>query len=237
MNESNKDEKQDLWDRAYKRGGNMLFYPHEEIVRFLNRYVRKRVDYNEFRDILALSEKEWRGFRSLDFGCGCGRHVNLLDDFSLNPTGIDISDIAIETGKKWFASIGKERLCDRLVVGDVCNLPFEDQMFDIIVSHSVLDCMPRELGIQGMKEAKRVLKTGGMMCMDFRIDIHGIDHDWVRKGVFDEGTTWTGFTEDSLREYLGEDVDIVEWKTITLEEDAEVIGKRAHLIMKKRYTT
>lgn len=43
-------EKQ-VWDEAYERGGNILFYPHEEVIRFVNKYVRKRVGLSEFKDV------------------------------------------------------------------------------------------------------------------------------------------------------------------------------------------
>ena len=44
--------RQDKWNEAYERRGNILFYPHEEIVRFINKYVRKRTGISDFSDVL-----------------------------------------------------------------------------------------------------------------------------------------------------------------------------------------
>ena len=33
---------QNVWNDAYENRGNILFYPHEEIVRFINKFIRKR---------------------------------------------------------------------------------------------------------------------------------------------------------------------------------------------------
>lgn len=86
------------WNEAYDRGGNIVFYPHEEIIRFVNRYVKKRAGIKEFIPIMdMLSEQEYQ-FASLDLGCGIGRHVKFLDEFGLNPYGIDLSGTAINIG-------------------------------------------------------------------------------------------------------------------------------------------
>lgn len=60
---------QDMWNEAYDRGGNIVFYPHEEIVRFLNKYVRKRTGITTFKNIMPLTDDEWKKFASLDLGC------------------------------------------------------------------------------------------------------------------------------------------------------------------------
>ena len=68
-------EEQRKWNQAYDRGGNICFYPHEEIIRFVNRYVRKREGIDVFRNVMNLPQTEWESFKSLDLGCGIGRHV------------------------------------------------------------------------------------------------------------------------------------------------------------------
>ena len=61
--------RQDKWNEAYERRGNILFYPHEEIVRFINKYVRKRTGISDFSDVMPLSASEWKEFASLDIVC------------------------------------------------------------------------------------------------------------------------------------------------------------------------
>ncbi|WP_300964603.1 hypothetical protein [uncultured Helicobacter sp.] len=47
-----KDMKVTQWNESYARGENAIFYPHEEVVRFLNRFIRKRIDSHRFSDVI-----------------------------------------------------------------------------------------------------------------------------------------------------------------------------------------
>jgi len=209
-----KEQGQDAWNDAYTEGGNMLFYPHEDIVRFINKYIRKRTNISEFVNIMQLSDTEWKNFKSIDVGCGVGRHVKFLDEFSLNPYGIDLSTAAIEKGKEWMNFLGKKYLADKMVVGSVTELPYEDNFFDIAVSHSVLDCMPRILAKKGFDEIVRVLKKNGMLYLDFYMDKEKGDGDTFVQEGFDKGVIKSYFTVDSLKEFIGNKAKIVEFKVL-----------------------
>lgn len=227
--------KQDFWNKAYKRGGNILFYPHEEIVRFINKYIRKRTGISEFQNIFPISDLEWKKFKSIDLGCGIGRHIKLLDEFQLNPYGIDISNEAIEEGKRWMYSMNKEYLADKMIVGSVTELPYKDSFFDCGVSHSVLDCMPRSIAQQGFEEIIRVLKKNGMLYLDFYMDFNKGDVDEVVQEGFDKSTIKSYFTIESLKNFIGEKADIIELKIIRWTDESDIEHwRRAHVILQKR---
>ncbi|PWT26055.1 methyltransferase domain-containing protein [Butyrivibrio fibrisolvens] len=219
------------WNASYTRGGNILFYPHEEIIRFVNKYVRKRHDINVFEDILPLLSSE-KNFSSLDLGCGIGRHVKYLDESGLNPYGIDLSETAISKGKEWLISIGKKELADKLTIGSVTNLPYEDNTFGICVSHGVLDSMPREIAVKGMQEVKRVLLPGALMYLDLIMGTELIEGDTIVDDGYEQGTIQSYFTVDSIKEFLSE-FDIIDFNIITSTDDTGTLrNKRAHLIIK-----
>lgn len=44
--------RQQQWNESYARGENAIFYPHEEMVRFLNRFIRKRISHDVFSDVI-----------------------------------------------------------------------------------------------------------------------------------------------------------------------------------------
>lgn len=227
---------QDMWNEAYERGGNILFYPHEEIVRFLNKHVRKRTGFIEFRNIMPLADSEWKNFTSLDLGCGIGRHIKLLDEFSLNPYGIDLSSEAVEQGKEWMCSLGKQELEEKMIIGSVTELPYANEFFNICVSHGVLDCMPRDLAKIGIDEAFRVLKRKGLMYLDFYMDDTKGDCDEQVKEGFDKNTIKSYFTVNSLKEFVGDKADIREFRiTRITDADGNDIKYccRAHLILQK----
>ena len=45
------------WEESYDRYENFIFYPKEEYVKFLNRFVRKRIGINEFAQVLDFGKK------------------------------------------------------------------------------------------------------------------------------------------------------------------------------------
>lgn len=42
------------WNSSYENRDNFVFYPHEEIIRFVSKYIRKRVGLDEFHDATML---------------------------------------------------------------------------------------------------------------------------------------------------------------------------------------
>ena len=227
--------RQNEWNESYAEGGNVLFYPHEEIIRFINKYVRKRTGFASFKNVMNLSECEWKNFKSLDLGCGCGRHVNFLDEFGLNPYGIDLSNKAIALGKEWFKHIGKNSLVDRLLIGNVENLPYPNEFFNICVSHGVLDSMPRDIAQKGIKESFRCLKGGGMMYLDLIMDIDSNDKEEIQASGFEKNTVQSYFTTSSIKNFIPIEAKIVDFKIINwCNCEGTTFNKRAHIIIKKQ---
>lgn len=225
---------QSKWNRAYHRGGNICFYPHEEIIRFINKYVRKRDGINEFHNVMDLSEEEWDCFRSLDLGCGIGRHVKFLDEFGLNPFGVDLSDAAVSMGKNWFQELGREELADKIIVGNVTELPYDDEFFWICVSCGTLDSMSREIAKKGMEEALRVLKKGGLMYLDLIMNTEKGNKDEIVDFGYEKDTVQSYFTVEGMKDFLGEGVEIMEFNIVTLcDETGKEKNKRAHLVIRK----
>lgn len=201
-------------------------------MRFLNRHVRKREGIAEFRDILPILSSGQDNISSLDLGCGIGAQLILLDEFGLNPYGIDLSDKAIEMGKKWLTGIDKKYLADKLYVASVAKLPFDDNFFSVCVSHGVLDSMPRDIAAAGLKEVKRVLKPEGIMYLDLIMDGLVREGDEIVEAGYEKGTTQSYFTVKSI-EALLQDFEIVDFIIIAHTDRAgKERAKRAHLIIK-----
>ncbi len=215
-NKNLKEIGQDAWNDAYTRGGNITFYPNEEVVRFLNRYVRKRRGISEFENIFDAGN--WTEFRSLDLGCGIGRHMRILDEFGLKSYGIDLSETAVEYGKRWFNEMGKPDVAERLQVGSVAELPFDDGFFDICVSESVLDSMPREIAKQGVSETNRVLKKNGIFFLSLIMDPSRNDEDVIVDDGYEKDTVQSYFTEQGIDDFLTKAFEIVDLKVVTTED-------------------
>lgn len=144
----------DKWEESYQRYENFMFYPKEEAVKFLNRFVRKRIGIDKFKDILDFS----KGVRGLDFGCGIGRLAILMREFGIDAYGVDISSRAIQMAKELAVYFGYKDMIEKFILIDGTGIPFEDNFFDVTISEGVLDSMYFELSKKVMKELDRVTK-------------------------------------------------------------------------------
>lgn len=112
---------------------------------------------------ISLGEEfeQLKGKKVLDAGAGTGQISNALLTAGAHVTGVDISPKMLE--------IAKDRCKDfenfNPMVGDLCNLEFEDNSFDVITSRWVLEFVP--CWTEAIKELRRVLKPGGTMVLVF----------------------------------------------------------------------
>ncbi|KPJ57588.1 hypothetical protein AMJ49_00505 [Parcubacteria bacterium DG_74_2] len=106
-----------------------------------------------FDDYLILGEKV------LDLGCGNGRHFPVFEEKHIDYFGIDSSEEIIKIAKKKFPE-------GKFQIGEALHLPFPDNFFHKVYSIAVLHHIPsEEFRIQFLKEAKRVLKPGGILIL------------------------------------------------------------------------
>lgn len=123
-------------------------------------FVASRVrDWDEFEIIAPHIHSN---ITLLDAGCAHGRLIPTFLKHNLkkeNYTGIDISENLIEKAKQTFPDM-------RFDVGDVCNLPYQNEIFDITVSSAVLHHIPsQELRMKMLQELTRVTKPNGKIIL------------------------------------------------------------------------
>ena len=146
----------DEWEASYGRGENSIFYPQTEVVRFINRFIRKKTDdKGSMRDIL---ETKNASLQCLDFACGIGTHSFLCQEFGIRAIGCDISETAIHIASDR-ASIRDKSLPSVTFVQtnpQSTVLPFEDDQFDFVIAESCLDSMLFDVAHLYFKEFVRV---------------------------------------------------------------------------------
>ena len=110
-------------------------------------------------ELLFLFEKLKEGEKVLDLGCGNGRWYPVFKEKKVDYFGVDNSEKLIEIAKENFPDA-------KFFVGDALNLPFPDNFFDKVYSIALLHHIPsEEFRIKLLKEAKRVLKPGGILIL------------------------------------------------------------------------
>lgn len=104
------------------------------------------------------------GNHVLDLGSGAGNDcfvAHALVGKTGQVTGLDFTDVMIKKAIK-----NKEKLGFRnidFIKGDIENMPFENQMFDVVISNCVLNLVPDKQ--KAFSEIFRVLKNGGHFCV------------------------------------------------------------------------
>jgi len=134
-------------------------------------YARTRPFF--FEDVRTLGNYTFVGEKVLDLGCANGRLFDVLRDKKVDYFGVDISEKLIEIAKKnylhppqVFAKQKFGRARAKFQIADALNLPFPENFFDKVYSISVLHNIPsRECQLQYLKEAKKVLKPGGLLIL------------------------------------------------------------------------
>ncbi|HUR50112.1 MAG TPA: methyltransferase domain-containing protein [Acidimicrobiales bacterium] len=148
------------------------------------------------REVMAWPEIPPTG-RLLEIGCGAANHLlGLAPRFEL--AGIDISPTAIAWGTEH--AIAANVSVD-LRQGDVRQLPWDDEAFDVVRDGHLLHCIIGEDRATVLGEARRVLQPGGVLVVFTMCGDKGLPEDqWdpatrlcMREGV---ATRYVGLRED-----------------------------------------
>jgi ubiquinone/menaquinone biosynthesis C-methylase UbiE len=94
----------------------------------------------------------------LDLGCGTGRLTLPLAGLAREVVGLDICDGMLSVARRKAAEEGARVRFDH---GDMCDLPYPDETFDIVTSTLALMHIPPEARPVAFAEIARVLRPGG----------------------------------------------------------------------------
>jgi SAM-dependent methyltransferase len=125
----------------------------------------------------------------LEVGCGRGGFAiwlsKKLPQFRI--VGLDFSLAAIEIARE---SATPQESSVEFVQGDAEALPFEDAMFDLVISCECMEHVPHPP--QMAREMARVLKPGGRFCLTTENYLNGMLigwlHSWLTGRPFNSGS-------------------------------------------------
>lgn len=202
----------EAWENIFKKHGHIFKEPHPFIERV--------------PPLLSEIEKPIM----LDLGCGTGRHLVYFAGLGYDVYGMDNSPTAIDMSQAWLESLG---LTATLTVGDMVDrFPYDDNMFDLIVSVRVIN-HGRLVTIRGIiSEMERVIKPGGVVFVTVATQGNQFDtYEEIEPNTYvpldgrEKGLLHYFFTEQTLREAFAN------FEVISLDKDG-----RRHLCMIGRYT-
>ena len=203
MKEMNRETKTQAWDDSYARRENYVFYPGDEVVRFVSRYIRRRTGLTEYQDVVPGAQ----GSKLLDVGCGIGRTLIFGTQMGLRMYGTDLSSNAVAVARQWLSSVGELDADERVLTGDIRNLPWTNDHFDHAISDSVLDSMPFQIARAGISEVARVVRQGGYFyCSLISGDESGKDPQFCDEllvtSVHEQDTIQSYFNETKIRQLI-----------------------------------
>lgn len=168
---------------------------------------------------MALKRRAWNiitelelkgGDKILDVGCGDGYYLHLLSNLGLKLelVGTDYDEIGLKKARK---NLGENI---PLKTGDLMKtLPFKTDTFDKIVMSEVAEHLPDD--VKGLKEVKRVLKPGGILCLTVPNHNYPLLWDpinWILENFFGthiESGFFAGLWNQHERLYKPDEIKIV----------------------------
>jgi ubiquinone/menaquinone biosynthesis C-methylase UbiE len=145
----------EFWKKRAKRFGDKIefSFPDTHLNERENHAVKKVVQQKNPKKILDM---------------GCGNGYSTLDITSGIRggiiTGIDYSDKAIDFANK--LATERKRSDTTFVVGQMENLPFSENNFEMVYAKRALTNLPtRRLQRRALEECARVLTPGGILCV------------------------------------------------------------------------
>jgi ubiquinone/menaquinone biosynthesis C-methylase UbiE len=229
-----KDVKSTKWEESYGRMENFIFYPQAEVIKFINRFVKKKIGADKFKDILNPDQP----LSALDFGCGIGRNVLLFEEFNIKGYGIDISSNAIATAKQLaeHAYPDNKELLDRFITTDGLTLPYGDNFFDFAVSDSVLDSMYFDIAKTLVTELDRTVKKYLFITVIADpININGEGKEIVVDSNHENGTIQSFFTMEKIVRLIEGTNWKKKWASLIREEQItnNVVNARFFVVLEK----
>jgi len=104
--------------------------------------------------------KQFNVKRVLDLGCGAGRNSIYLAKKGFDVIGVDVSKSALRFANNWAE---EERLSNAtFTLGTMVNIPFDDYLFDAVVSVSVIHHGVKEYIMRTIAEINRILRRKGV---------------------------------------------------------------------------
>ena len=164
-----------------------------------------------------------KSIKILELGCGDGELALSLAELGYNVSGVDISPTAIE----WAKEKAKERnLNVDLFTGDVLNMEFKDNSFDLAIDSYCLHCIIGEDRAKFLKEIKRILKpegvlTGITMSNTIPDDIKPMFNErreMVKNGI---AGRYIGRSDDILNEFEEVGFKIMDHSVTKIENEAD----------------
>ncbi len=123
---------------------------------------RRDFDFLRRKDFALYLVDPRAGMKILDIGCAAGAQMTLCGLLGAEVYGQDLSSERIDTANRKLAKLG---LAGEAKVGDVQELAYGDNEFDVVLSSDFYEHVNSEVKVRSFREALRVLKPAGRLVI------------------------------------------------------------------------
>ena len=163
----------------------------------------------------------------LEVGCGVGATaVYLAKEVGCNVTGIDISERMIQRAKERARDDKVEHLT-HFRTGDMDQLPFPENSFDVVYCESVLAFSQDKP--TAVSEMRRVLRPGGYIGINESVWLHEPTEEWITWFAQDAAANAATLSAEAyghLLEAAGLNIISQEVNSVNLKEEARGLIQR-----------
>jgi|WetSurMetagenome_2_1015567.scaffolds.fasta_scaffold203318_1 tRNA (uracil-5-)-methyltransferase TRM9 len=114
-----------------------------------------------WRDLEFIADYINDGDKILDYGCGNGRLLEILNEKKINYAGVDISGKLIKLAKQKY----QDKDIKFIKITSSRSLTFPDNYFNVVVSIAVFHHFPENYAKKMAEELHRTLKPGGKIII------------------------------------------------------------------------
>ena len=152
-------------------------------------------------------DRDYKGKKILDLGCGHGRHIPFLSNLDFDLTGMEVSEQHISSLTERFPE-------QHFVKGLAHSMPFSDDEFDFILAcNSIYYLTSSAITFeQHIRECIRVLRADGHLIFSMLGNKHSVFDDAIDegKGVYKIEIDFLGFRNGvSIQTYQEEVVSTI----------------------------
>lgn len=187
---------EDLFRSRNIISGSGFFDPMLEVI---NNLILENIESSNAEDI-----------KILDAGCGEGSHLGHIINSLHSKIARNIQGVGVDISKEGILMASKAFFDIIWCVGDLANLPFRDDQFDVILNI---------LSPSNYREFGRVLKGRGILIKV----VPGRDYLVELRNIFYDGESKRVYSNEKIIEHYKQNFNILDKKdiryTVTLDED------------------
>ena len=150
--------------------------PYKNAVKHYDKLLQKIMDENRKIGLKMFPPK--KGMRILDVGCGTGLSLKNYQAYECEIFGIDLSPSMVEAARTKLGENADIR------VGDVSELPYPNNFFDLALTWVTLHEVSPSVRLKAVQEMIRVTKTNGhILLYDFHFGPTSFPKGWMKKAI------------------------------------------------------